>query len=270
MRSTNQTAMTSAVPAPVLRCEDLAVAVGHRTLVRHLTLRLSPGDRIAMLGPNGVGKTRALLTMAGLVTPAGGQVTLDGSPIGSVPRRALARQLGMLLQEEGPAFPGSVLDVALLGRYPHHGPWQSPSRRDIELARDALAAVALADCADRDHTTLSGGERRRLAIARLLAQAPPLLLLDEPVNHLDPAHVVALLGHLRALTEQGTAGVLVTLHDASLARRFATEAVLLFGDGHWERGPVADVLTAANLERLFGTRYATYRGADGELLVPAA
>jgi iron complex transport system ATP-binding protein len=254
----------------MLCCENLTVGVSGRALVAGLDLALAPGDRIALLGPNGTGKTRALLTLAGLAPPLSGRVLVDGQPVTGWRRRDLARRLGMLLQEDGPAFPGTVLDVALLGRFPHHGPWSAPGATDRDRTREALAAMGLAGLAERDHGTLSGGERRRLAIARLLAQAPPLLLLDEPFNHLDPAHVVAVLGALRRRTDTGEAGVVLSLHDATLARRFAREAILLFGDGRWERGPVDAILTPPNLERLFGTRYAAYHGADGELLFPAA
>jgi iron complex transport system ATP-binding protein len=236
----------------MLRGDNLTVGVAGRALVAGLDLALAPGDRIALLGPNGTGKTRVLLTLAGLAAPLSGRVLVDGQPVA------------------GWRFPGTVLDVALLGRFPHHGPWSGPGPTDRERTREALAAMGLAGLADRDHGTLSGGERRRLAIARLLAQAPPLLLLDEPCNHLDPAHVVAVLAALRRRAEAGEAGVVMSLHDATLARRFAREAILLFGDGRWERGPVDAILTPANLERLFGTRYAAYHGADGELLFPAA
>jgi iron complex transport system ATP-binding protein len=254
----------------VLHCEKLTVRIGGRTLVRDLDLRLAPGDRVALLGPNGVGKTLTLLTLAGLASPASGTITLGGEPLGSLARTSVAQRLGMLLQDEDAAFPGTVAEAALLGRFAHHGPWRAPASRDLDAAGAALRAVGLDALATRQARELSGGERRRLGLAQALAQQAPLLLLDEPLNHLDPAHAVGIVRHLRGLATTGALGFMASLHDATLARHLATDVLLLFGDGHWERGPADDLLNAATLERLFGTRYTSYRGADGEVLFPAA
>jgi iron complex transport system ATP-binding protein len=176
----------------------------------------------------------------------------------------------MLLQDDGEAFPATVLQTALLGRFPHHGPWRAETGADLAIARDALARVDLSGLEDRDAGTLSGGERRRLAIARLLAQATPVMLLDEPVNHLDPGHQGQILRHLRALADVHHRTVLMSLHDATLASRYAGRVVLLFGDGRWACGAATELLTIDNLRALFGTPYAAFSGPAGTVLLPAA
>lgn len=254
----------------MLSCHDLTVSVAGRVLVRNLSIELRPGDAVALLGPNGVGKTLTLLTLAGLRRPAHGSVRLDGSPIEGQPRRQVARRIAMLLQEDQDAFPATVLQSALLGRFPHHGPWRAETAADVAITREALACVDLAGLEDRDSATLSGGERRRLALARALAQDAPAVLLDEPVNHLDPGHQGRILRHLRSLAIAHDRAVLMSLHDAVLAGRYATRVLLLFGEGRWAFGPAPELLTAANLNALFGTAYAAYTGPDGTLFLPAA
>jgi iron complex transport system ATP-binding protein len=254
----------------MLACRNLTIAIAGRVLVRDLSLALRPGETVAVLGPNGVGKTLTLLTLAGLRPAAGGEVLLDAAPIDAQPRRHVAQRLGMLLQDDTEAFPATVLQTALLGRFPHHGPWRAETDADLAIARDALACVDLAGLEDRDASTLSGGERRRLALARLLAQATPVMLLDEPVNHLDPSHQARILRHLRALADVHHHTVLMSLHDATLASRYAQRVILLFGDGRWASGAAAELLTVDNLRALFGTAYAAYTGPAGTVLLPAA
>lgn len=235
-----------------LAASGLTVAVGERVLVEGLDLTVGPGDVLVVLGRNGTGKTLLLHTLAGLRAPGAGTVTLDGRPLQAWRRRDLARRLGLLLQIYEDAFPLDVLDAVLIGRHPHIDFWQWEGARDREVARAALAAVDMTGMEARAVDTLSGGERRRVAIATLLAQEPALYLLDEPLNHLDPQHQIAVLEHFAGLARSGH-GVVASLHDPNLAVRFGTHALLLHGDGRWQSGPVADVVTAQNLSALFRT-----------------
>jgi len=140
----------------------------------------------------------------------------------------------------------------LIGRHPHLALWQWETAEDERLARAALAAVDMSEYAARRTDTLSGGEQRRVAVAALLAQEPGIFLLDEPTNHLDPHHQLAVLGLFRGLANQGRT-VVTTLHDPTLAVRFADRALLLFGDGRWSLGPVRSALTAQTLSELYVT-----------------
>lgn len=170
---------------PVLEARQLRLRAGDRLLGQTLNFALQPGQCWGLLGPNGVGKTSLLHTLAGLRPPAAGTVRLLGQELSCWRRRQLAQVLGLLLQDQEPRFPLPVLDWVLAGRYPHLGPWDWPGAEDQRLALTALEQVGLTELAQRDMQTLSSGERQRVAIATLLAQGPRFLLLDEPVEHLD-------------------------------------------------------------------------------------
>jgi iron complex transport system ATP-binding protein len=241
---------TLTAAAPGLAAHALHVAVAGRGLVRALEFEARAGDFIAVLGRNGVGKTLTLLTLAGLRAPAAGRVRLDGRDLADWSGRERARRLALLPQVADDPFPSTVFDTALIGRHPHLPFWQWEGPEDHARARAALDAVGLSDLAPRAVDSLSGGERRRLDVAMLLAQDAAVCLLDEPTNHLDPRHRQEVLALFRARTRAG--GIVVaTLHDATQAARFANRALLLFGDGRWRFGPAHEVLTAANLAALY-------------------
>jgi len=253
---------------PLLDCNGLDVAVGDRLLVRKLQFTLQAGDFVALLGPNGVGKTLTLKTLAGLRAAAAGQIRLRGDPLDSLDRRSVARRLGLLLQEQADAFPATVLEMARLGRHSHRGFWDWHDREGLALARAALARMDLQGLEQRLAGGLSGGERRRLALSTLLVQDPELFLLDEPMNHLDPAHRFTVLQTFRELAERGR-GVIACLHDPALAARYANRCVLLFGDGRWEFGPRDELLTPQRLEELYATPFRRFTADDDEVLLPS-
>lgn len=228
----------------------LDVAVNGRTLVRALDFEARGGEFIAVLGRNGVGKTLTLHTLAGLRVPAAGSVEFDGRDLAAWSGRERAQRLALLAQTTVDSFPSTVFDTALIGRHPHLPFWQWEGAEDLACAQSALAAVGLADLAARDVTSLSGGERRRLEIATLLAQDAPVCLLDEPTNHLDPQHRNEVLGLFRARADAGGL-VIAALHDATLAARHADRVLLLFGDGRWQFGDAGTTLNAANLSELY-------------------
>jgi iron complex transport system ATP-binding protein len=235
-----------------LSAQRLTVQVGTRTLVRDLSFDIAPGEFVAILGRNGSGKTLTLHTLAGLRPPSGGTVLMEGVPLANMGRRAVARQAGFLAQDLEDAFVTTVLESVLIGRHPHLSLWEWESDEDEQAAHRALSAVDMGALSGRMTDTLSGGERRRVAIAPLLAQDPAVYLLDEPTNHLDPHHQVAVLTLFRKIADTGRA-VIATLHDPTLAARFADRALLLSGDGSWSAGPVARELTAAKLSELYVT-----------------
>ncbi len=244
--------MDAPVAGAALSARALAVRAGSRTLVTGLDLDLAPGELLAILGRNGSGKTLTLHTLAGLMPPAQGIVQLEGRPLAGLSRRDVAQRLGLLPQDIEDAFAMSVLETVLIARHPHLKLWQWESAADERLARAALAEVDMGEFAARRTDTLSGGEQRRVAVAALLAQQVRTYLLDEPTNHLDPHHQLAVLALFRALADRGGT-VVTTLHDPTLAARFADRVLLLYGDGRWKLGPVATTLTAATLSELYLT-----------------
>ena len=250
----------------LLDVSALRVSVPGRVLVETLDMTLRRGEFVAVLGRNGCGKTLSLLTLAGLRQPDAGTVCLDGEVMHAMRRQQIAKRLALLPQDTDDIFPASVLDTALVGRHPHIGRlrWESP--QDYARARESLATVGIADLADRDVLSLSGGERRRLAVAQILTQAPDIYLLDEPTNHLDPQHQVDTLRIFRQLADNG-AGVIASLHDVNLAARVADRCLLLFGDGRWEFGATGEVLDEERLEALFETPMEAVNWRHGRLFV---
>lgn len=259
--------MTERTP-PLLEARGLAVVAGRRRLVEDLELEVWPGEALAVLGPNGVGKTLTLQTLAGLRPPAAGEVRVDGRPLADWPRRLLAQRLGLLPQGTEDPFPATVMEEALIGRHPHLGFWQWESAEDLAIAREALDEVDLAGFGERALETLSGGERRRLSIATLLVQDPAVWLVDEPTNHLDPPHQLAVMRLLGARAATARA-VLVTLHDVNLAAGWCARCLLLFGDGRWELGPAAEVLTEDAISRLYDMPVKRHEVAGRRLFLPA-
>src|ERR1700730_8631416 len=240
--------------APLLECRGIDVCVGPRTLVRGLDFHVRGGSMLAILGADRSRKRLSLPPLAGLRAPKAGALSISGRPLAEWPRRALARELALLPQNVEDPFPASVIETVLLGRHPHIPRWQWESARDLAIASDALAAVGLAGYEESDVLTLSGGERRRAALAAVLAQTPRIFLLNEPTNQLDPNHQLEALQLLRVRADGGAA-VIVTLHDPNLAARFADTALLIGKDGAWRFGRVADILTAQHLSALFDTRF---------------
>ncbi len=233
-------------------CNKLRVDVAGRKLVEALNFAVGRGELLAVLGQNGSGKTLTMHTLAGLRPASGGTVLLHGNDVATSSRQEIARHLALLPQHVDDIFPATVLDTAMIGRHPHIGRFQWESAEDFEIGRAALAAVDLGDLARRDVLTLSGGERRRLAIAQVLTQQPDVYLLDEPTNHLDPQHQLDALRLFRERADAGAA-VVASLHDVNLAVRYADRCLLLYGDGRWDLGSTSEVLDEQRLSRLYST-----------------
>jgi len=242
----------SATAPTLFSCRNVRVEVSGRRLVEALDMDVSRGELLAVLGQNGSGKSLTLHTLAGLRPAASGQVLVRDNDISTSSRQVIARQLALLPQHVDDIFPATVLDTAMIGRHPHIGRFQWESNEDVDIGRAALAAVDLGDLARRDVLTLSGGERRRLAIAQVLTQQPDIYLLDEPTNHLDPQHQLDALRLFRERADNGAA-VIASLHDVNLAVRYADRCLLLYGDGRWDIGMTDDVLSEKRLTELYST-----------------
>jgi iron complex transport system ATP-binding protein len=251
-----------------IECQSLTVEVPGRVLVRELGFALPAGRMLVVLGRNGSGKSSTLHTLAGLRPAAAGSVRLDGRELGHWPRRELARTLGLLPQLVDDPFPATALEAVLVGRHPHLDFWAWESADDRAAAQRALSAVDLAGLEQRDIATLSGGERRRLSIATILAQDPGVFLLDEPIHQLDPQHQLDVLRLFRGLADAGRT-VIVSLHDIGLAARFADAALLLFGDGRWHCGDCDSALTEASIGELYGIAVRELRWEHGRTFVAA-
>lgn len=253
---------------PLLSCHDLSVAIPGRTLVDALSFETGPGELLGVLGQNGAGKTLTMHTLAGLRAATKGQVLLRGDDVARSRRQDIARQLALLPQHVDDIFPATVLDTAMIGRHPHIGRFEWESPQDFAIGRAALASVGLDELVDRDILTLSGGERRRLAIAQVLTQQPDVYILDEPTNHLDPQHQLDALRLFREKADEGAA-VIASLHDVNLAVRYADRCLLLYGDGRWDIGTCADVLDETRLTELYSTRMEAVDWRRTRLFIPS-
>ena len=247
---------------------ELTVTVPGRMLVRNLNFELEAGDFLAVLGQNGAGKSLSLHTLAGIRPAESGITMINDRPLSDLPRQSAAQYLALLPQYTEDIFPATVMDTVMIGRHPHIGRFQWESESDIEIARQCLQQMDLDGMADRDVDTLSGGERRRLAIAQVLTQTPKIYLLDEPTNHLDPHHQLDVLHVFREQAANGSI-VVASLHDVNLASRYADKCLLLFGDGRWELGETQTVLTESRLSELYSTPMEAVQWRDHQLFIAA-
>ena len=241
--------------APLLAAEGLCVELGGKAILRDLSVNFPSGRFVALLGPNGAGKTTALKALAGLV-PARGRISIAGEALARISSRERARRIGYLPQGHAVHWPLTARDVVALGRYPHGV--ADPARLSKRDAEAVDCAMARTDCAHLAHQpvqTLSGGERARVMLARVLATEAAILLADEPTAALDPRHQLAVMDDLRGESRRGTLVIAVT-HDIALAARMADEIVLLHDGRLVAQGSPEAVLTDANLAQIYGVTVA--------------
>ncbi|MEO1767136.1 ABC transporter ATP-binding protein [Thiobacter aerophilum] len=252
----------------MLEVRDLALAVPGRLLCADLNVRFQAGEVWGILGANGAGKTTLLHALAGLRAPDGGEVRWAGQPLAAIPRRRLAQERAVLLQDETELFWGTALDWVCLGRYPHGGTFGDP--HEMHHARAALAQVGAAQLAGRNMATLSGGERQRVRLAMVLAQQARALLLDEPLKHLDLAAQFTLLERLSSLARRDLRLLVMVLHDVYWVSRYCDKVLLVFGDGRVLHGDCLAVLTQENMESVYGCALQPVEAAAGRLFLPTA
>jgi iron complex transport system ATP-binding protein len=236
----------------ILETKGLTVSIGGQRVCGGLDLALAAGERLAILGRNGAGKSTLLATLAGLRQPDNGAVFIEGQSYADLGLRDAARIRAWLSQTRADPFASTVLESVLTGRHPHLSRWSWESPSDARIARTALADMNLAELEHREVRSLSGGERQRVAIAALLAQQARLCLLDEPLAHLDLNHQMATLELLSQRARRDGVAIAMVLHEPSFALRFCDRALLLYGDGSYSSGGVAEVVDAASLSRLYG------------------
>lgn len=240
----------------LLAVERLNCGYGRWAVLKDVTFTLNSGELTIVLGPNGSGKTTLLKTLAQLLPPLAGRVTLDGQSVDSLGRRAVARRVTFAPQVLAPDWPFTVTEFVALGRSPHAGWWKPLSANDRTVIANCLERFALTPLADTCVTQLSGGEWQRVRLAKALAQEPGVLLLDEPTAHLDPRFQFELLTLVRALIAERGLTAVVTLHDLNLVGAWADRVILLANGGVIADGPPTQVLTADRLSEAFSASFA--------------
>jgi iron complex transport system ATP-binding protein len=217
-----------------------------------LSLTVGPGEIVGVIGPNSAGKTTLTRLVTRVCTPDSGEILLEGRALARMPADAVARRIAVVPQEVPAAFPFTVAELVLMGRYPHGPSRYFEAAADRDVARQAMAATGVLDLAGRPLADLGGGERQRALIARALAQEPRLLVLDEPTAHLDLRYQVECAALLRRVNRERDVSILLVSHDLGLAAELSDRLLLLSGGRPVRLGPPGHVLEQALLEEVFG------------------
>jgi iron complex transport system ATP-binding protein len=250
----------------MLEASALSIGYGRRIVAAGIDLAVRRGEVLCLLGPNGAGKTTLFKTLLGLLPPLGGGVALDGRPIDAMTRAELARSMAYVPQAQVMEFAYTVLDLVLMGRTAHLGPFSAPGPRDHERARAALGDLGIAELAMADANRISGGQRQLALVARALAQDAPLLVMDEPTASLDLGNRLLVLSRVQALAARGYAVVFST-HDPDQARELATTVAVVAHGRLAACGPTDATLTGPILSAVYGVDVIVERTESGRSIV---
>ncbi len=242
----------------LLTAAHVGYQLNRRELLHDVSLSLHGGEVVGLIGPNGAGKSTLLKVLSGLWSGASSKIDLCGKPLAGYRPREIARMVAMVAQSATLDAAFTVRDVVLMGRNPYLSRFQVEGVLDRQIAEESMRATDTLSLAERAINTLSGGERQRVFLARALAQQPSILLLDEPTSNLDVRHQLDILTLARNLSRERGIGVLIAIHELSLAARFCDRLALLYHGQIVAEGDPVVVLTPDNLSRVFGVLAQTY------------
>lgn len=250
-QNNSTTKQQNTAQSPRLSASSLSYRIASKDILQNVSMHAMPGELIGLIGPNGAGKSTLLSMLAGLSLPDAGTVSLDQQPLAKLNASTRAKSIGWLEQIGQIHWPLSVHRLVSLGRFPHLSPWQKTNDTDEQAIQKALEQTDSLALQDRDATTLSGGERARVLLARVLAAEPSLLLADEPVSALDLGHQLQTMDVLRRFA-QGNQSCIVVLHDLSLAARYCDRLYLMHEGQITAEGNAAIVLSNDNIRDVYG------------------
>lgn len=236
---------------------------GPKVVWQDINLDVEQGETLCLLGPNGCGKTTLLNCMHGSLPLSSGRITIDGQEVSTMTVTDIAKKMGYVFQEHSAPFPYSSLEVVRMGRAPHLGLFQSPSRQDTELARSIMQEMGIGHLAPQRYTNISGGERQLVLIARTLCQEPEIILFDEPTSHLDFKNQALVLQTVHRLAAKGLT-IIMTSHFPNYAWLLNSRVAMMGSDGFVALGPAEEVMTEQNLSKTYGMNVKVYQGVNGD------
>lgn len=254
----------------IICIDKLTFKYDQNPILCDIDINIQQGSFVSILGPNGSGKTTLLKNICNLLSPDKGEILIKNKSVSKIKYKELAKVVAVVHQSSEVQFDFSVFDVVLMGRFPYLNKFQNESKADIELAKDAMISTGTWELRDKSVKEISGGERQRVMIARALTQQPEILILDEPVSHLDIKYQIGILNLCKKLNKEKKLTIITTLHDINLAGRYSDYIVLL------DKGKIKimdspeKVLTEENIEKVYGVQVDVLRrdGDDTPYIIP--
>lgn len=237
----------------ILKIENIHCGYGDKEILKDVSFSVEPNEFVGVIGPNGAGKTTCFRAISGILDAKKGNILYNGQSISKIKAQNFAREVAVIPQSLEIPFSFTVEDFVGLGRFPHIGRFGTMNQADKDIVQEALSLTESLHLKDRDISQLSGGERQRVIIAQAFAQKPNLMLLDEPIAHLDIAHQVHLLDLLKKLNKETGLTVVIVLHDLNLAANYCDRLIMLSEGKVYKDGPVDEVMTYQNVEAVFKT-----------------
>ena len=242
----------------MIEVRDVTLGYGRKTVLENINISIQPGEMVGLIGPNGCGKSTVIKALSRVISPRSGKIILDGEDVTGIPRRDLARRIGVVPQL--PLLPSAftAFEIVLMGRNPHMGLFQYEGPRELDMAWQSMMKTGTQHLADRRVSELSGGEIQCLLIARVLTQHTGAILLDEPTANLDIGRQTEVLGLIKSLCAADSLMVLAALHDLNLAAQYCNRLLLLSGGRIHATGTPAEVITAENIREVYGADNCVY------------
>ncbi|WP_026895660.1 ABC transporter ATP-binding protein [Clostridiisalibacter paucivorans] len=234
-----------------IELKNVTCGYGLRSIVKDVSMEINSGETLCILGPNGVGKTTLFKTILGFLKLQKGEILLNDKNIYDYKSSELAKLIGYVPQAHNPPFPFKVLDIVLMGRICHIGTFSSPSKRDVDIALEAMEMLNILYLKDKIYTEISGGEKQLVLIARALAQQAQMLIMDEPTSNLDFGHQMRVLNHINKLVQKGM-GVIMTSHFPNHVFLCATRVSIIKNGRLFKVGTPKEVITKENLKEIYG------------------